>query len=44
VETKQHLFKELESIFIEKDNSIETSDEEFDDLFRFITEELDRGA
>ena len=37
-------FKALESLFFEKDNPFETRDEEFEDLFRFVTEALDRGA
>tara|TARA_B100000401_G_C52380178_1_gene519223 strand:- start:177 stop:389 length:213 start_codon:yes stop_codon:yes gene_type:complete len=37
-------FKALESLFFEKDNPLETKDEEFEDIFRFVTEALDRGA
>ena len=37
-------FKALESLFFEKDNPLETKDEEFEDIFRFVTEVLDRGA
>ena len=37
-------FKALESLFFEKDNPLETEDEEFEDLFRFVTEALDREA
>ena len=36
-------FKALESLFLEKDNPLETKDEEFEDIFRFVTEALDRG-
>ena len=37
-------FKALESLFFEKDNPLETKDEEFEDIFRFVTEALDREA
>ena len=37
-------FKALESLFFEKDNPLETKDEEFENVFRFVTEALNRGA
>ena len=37
-------FEALESLFFKKDNPLETKDEEFEDLFRFVTEALDREA
>ena len=36
-------FNVLESLFFEKDNPLETKDEEFENVFRFVTEEIDRG-
>ena len=40
---EEKFFKALESLFFEKDNPLETKDEEFEDLFRLVTEALDRG-
>ena len=37
-------FKALESLFFEKDNPLETKDEEFENVFRFVTEALNRGT
>ena len=36
-------FNLLESLFFEKDNPLETKDEEFENVFRFVTEEIDLG-
>ena len=41
---KDKFFKALESLFFEKENPLETMDEEFENVFRFVTEALDRGA
>ena len=40
---EEKFFKALESLFFEKDNPLETKDEEFENVFRFVTEALDRG-
>ena len=37
-------FKALESLFFEKDNPLETKDEEIENVFRFVTEALNRGV
>ena len=37
-------FIALESLFFEKEDPLDTKDEEFEDIFRFVTEKLDRGA
>ena len=41
---EENFFKALESLFFEKDNPLETKDEEFENVFRFVTEALNRGA
>ena len=41
---EEKFFKALESLFFEKDNPLETKDEEFENVFRFVTEALNRGA
>lgn len=37
-------FITLESLFFEKEDPLDTKDEEFEDIFRFVTEKLDPGA
>ena len=37
-------FIALESLFLEKEDPLDTKDEEFEDIFRFVTEKLDREA
>ena len=37
-------FTALESLFFEKEDPLDTKDEEFEDIFRFVTEKLDPGA
>ena len=41
---EEKFFKALESLFFEKDNPLETKDEEFENVFRFVTEALNRGT
>ena len=41
---EENFFNVLESLFFEKDNPLETKDEEFENVFRFVTEALNRGA
>ena len=41
---EEKFFKALESLFFEKDNPLEIKDEEFENVFRFVTEALNRGA